>query len=407
MAVDPEIKRLLEGYSKGVETELVSILDWWTHHIHNPANSFYYGEINSKNEPDAEAPIGLVLQSRLLWTFSAAFKHTQNHQYLKAANQAYDALTQKFYDNKNGGMYWSVHPNGQVASDKKQAYGIAFAIYGLSAYYEVTLDAGALKKATDLYTSLEKHFFDSEFGGYIECLGNNWSEIDDVRLSDKDQNAIKSMNTHLHIIEAYAALYKVLPNAGIKQSIQKLLHYFEKFIIDVGTSQQNLFFEKNWTPTSSVISFGHDIEASWLLQEAAAIIDDDIYLQKFTKLATNMAGVVANNVSSEGAVYNEYHRSMNTLDFGKDWWPQAEAMVGFLNAYQNTGNIQFLQHSLKSWQVVNDYFKDPIYGEWHWGYDSSGNLMVREKAGFWKCPYHNSRACIEVANRISHLLQQQ
>jgi mannobiose 2-epimerase len=407
MAVDPEIKRLLEGYSKGIETELVSILDWWTHHINNPANCFYYGEINSKNEPDAEAPIGLVLQSRLLWTFSAAFKHTQNHQYLKAANQAYDALTQKFYDNKNGGMYWSVHPNGQVASDKKQAYGIAFAIYGLSAYYEVTLDAGALKKATDLYTSLEKHFFDSEFGGYIECLGNNWSEIDDVRLSDKDQNAIKSMNTHLHIIEAYAALYKVLPNAGIKQSIQKLLHYFEKFIIDVGTSQQNLFFEKNWTPTSSVISFGHDIEASWLLQEAAAIIDDDIYLQKFTKLATNMAGVVANNVSSEGAVYNEYHRSMNTLDFGKDWWPQAEAMVGFLNAYQNTGNIQFLQHSLKSWQVVNDYFKDPIYGEWHWGYDSSGNLMVREKAGFWKCPYHNSRACIEVANRISHLLQQQ
>jgi mannobiose 2-epimerase len=407
MAVDPEIKRLLEGYSKGIETELVSILDWWTHHINNPANCFYYGEINSKNEPDAEAPIGLVLQSRLLWTFSAAFKHTQNHQYLKAANQAYDALTQKFYDNKNGGMYWSVHPNGQVASDKKQAYGIAFAIYGLSAYYEVTLDAGALKKATDLYTSLEKHFFDSEFGGYIECLGNNWSEIDDVRLSDKDQNAIKSMNTHLHIIEAYAALYKVLPNAGIKQSIQKLLHYFEKFIIDVGTSQQNLFFEKNWTPTSSVISFGHDIEASWLLQEAAAIIDDDIYLQKFTKLATNMVGVVANNVSTEGAVYNEYHRKINTLDFGKDWWPQAEAMVGFLNAYQNTGNIQFLQHSLKSWQVVNDYFKDPIYGEWHWGYDSSGNLMVREKAGFWKCPYHNSRACIEVANRIKHLLQSQ
>ena len=407
MAVDPEIKRLLEGYSNEVEAELVSILDWWTQHIHNPANSFYYGEINRKNEPDAQAPIGLVLQSRLLWTFSAAFKHTQNHQYLKAANQSYDALVKKFYDNKNGGMYWSVHPNGQVASDKKQAYGIAFAIYSLSAYYEVTLDADALNKATDLYTSLEKHFFDSEFGGYIECLGNNWSDIDDVRLSDKDQNAIKSMNTHLHIIEAYATLYKVLPNPSIKQSIQKLLYFFEEFIIDVGTFQQNLFFEKNWTPTSSVVSFGHDIEASWLLQEAAAIIDDDMYLQKFTKLVTDMAGVVANHVSSEGAVYNEFHPSNDTLDFGKDWWPQAEAMVGFINAYQNTGNIQFLHHSLKSWQVVNDYFKDPIYGEWHWGYDSSGNLMVREKAGFWKCPYHNSRACIEVANRIKHLLQQQ
>ena len=407
MAVDPEIKRLLEEYYKDVESELRSILDWWTRHINNPSNGFYYGEINNQNEPDAKAPIGLVLQSRLLWTFSAAFKHTQNNQYLESANHAYEVLLQKFYDTQNGGMYWSVHPNGQVASDKKQAYGIAFAIYGLSAYYEATQNAGALEKATELYTCLEKHFFDLQFGGYIECLGNNWSDIEDVRLSDKDQNAIKSMNTHLHIIEAYAGLYKVFPNEGIKESIKTLLYYFEKFIIDADTFQQKLFFEKNWLPTSSVVSFGHDIEASWLLQEAAAIIEDTFYVQKFAKIANDMAGVVAIHLSTEGAVYNEYHLNSDTLDLGKDWWPQAEAMVGFLNAYQNTGNIDFLQHSLTSWKLVNDYFKDPVYGEWHWGYHPSGDLMVREKAGFWKCPYHNSRACIEVANRIQHLLQQQ
>ena len=407
MAIDPGIKNLLEGYYKEVETELASILEWWTRHINNPANGFYYGEISNKNEPDAKAPIGLVLQSRLLWTFSAAYKHTNNIIYLQAANKACDILLQKFYDATYGGMFWSVHPNGELASEKKQAYGIAFAIYGLSAYYEVSQNAGALAKATELYTCLEKNYFDIEFGGYIECLGRAWSKIEDVRLSDKDQNAIKSMNTHLHVIEAYAGLYKVFPNEGLKQSIRSLLKYFELHIIDPDTFQQKLFFEKNWQPTSGVVSFGHDIEAAWLLQEAAAIIQDLFYLQKFTKLANDMAGVVAKYLSGEGAIYNEYHPNIDNIDRGKDWWPQAEAMVGFLNAFQNTGDIQFLQHSLASWKVINDSFKDPIYGEWHWGYHASGQLMAREKAGFWKCPYHNSRACIEVADRIQHLLQTQ
>ena len=403
--MDAKIKQSLLSYKSEVEVELSSILDWWMEHMLNKETGFFYGEISGANIPDGNAPIGLVLQSRILWTFSAAYNYTQNKVYLNFAHTAYNQLITQFYDKHYGGMFWSVQPNGIPVSTKKQAYGIAFAIYGLSAYYEATKDQAALDKAAELYRCLEMHFYDPVYGGYIECLGNDFSVIEDVRLSDKDQNAIKSMNTHLHVIEAYAKLYTVLPSEALKQSVTQLLDIFEQHIIDPTTSQQKLFFEKDWTSTASEVSFGHDIEAAWLLQEAAVITKDALRIEKFTNIAQAMASEVAANLSPEGAVYNDYDIHTKVLNKGLDWWPQAEAMVGFLNAFENSGNTIYLQHSLTSWAVIKNQFKDARFGEWYWGYNASGNLLNKEKAGFWKCPYHNTRACIEVANRISHLLQ--
>lgn len=403
--MDAKIKQSLLSYKSEVEVEMSSILDWWMEHMLNKETGFIYGEISGANIPDANAPIGLVLQSRILWTFSAAYNYTQNKVYLNFAHTAYKQLITQFYDKHYGGMFWSVQPNRIPVSTKKQAYGIAFAIYGLSAYYEATKDQAALDKAAELYRCLEMHFYDSVYGGYIECLGNDFSVIEDVRLSDKDQNAIKSMNTHLHVIEAYAKLYTVLPSEALKQSVTQLLVIFEQHIIDPATSQQKLFFQNDWTSTDSEVSFGHDIEAAWLLQEAAVITKDALRIEKFTNIAQAMASEVAANLSPEGAVYNDYDIHTKVLNKGLDWWPQAEAMVGFLNAFEISGSTIYLQHSLTSWAVINKQFKDARFGEWYWGYDASGNLLNKEKAGFWKCPYHNSRACIEVANRISHLLQ--
>ena len=243
--MDAKVKHSLLSYQSEVEVELSSILDWWMEHMLNKETGFFYGEISGANIPDGNAPIGLVLQSRILWTFSAAYNHTQNKVYLSFAHTAYKQLITQFYDNEYGGMFWSVHPNGSTVSTKKQAYGIAFAIYGLSAYYEATKDQAALDKAAELYRCLDMHFYDPVYGGYIECLGNDFSVIEDVRLSDKDQNAIKSMNTHLHVIEAYAKLYTVLPSQALKQSVTQLLDIFEQHIIDPTTSQQKLFFEKD------------------------------------------------------------------------------------------------------------------------------------------------------------------
>ncbi len=405
MLNDPEIKNSLLRYKTEVAEELSSILDWWIEHMLNKETGFFYGEISNDNIPNVHAPIGLVLQSRLLWTFSAAYKHTHNQVYLSFAHIAYQQLVTMFYDKHYGGMFWSVCPDGVPASIKKQAYGIAFAIYGLSAYYQVSKDPSALNKADELYLCLEKYYYDPEYGGYIESLGNDFSAIEDVRLSEKDQNAIKSMNTHLHVIEAYAKLYVVLPSEPLKRSIEQLLDIFDQHIINATTFQQKLFFEKNWTCINDVVSYGHDIEASWLLQEVAIVIEDGSRIKKFTKLAQQMAEVVAQNLSEKGAVYNDYNKLTKELDKGIDWWPQAEAMVGFLNAFQNSGKAAFFQKSLSSWTLIQTSFKDPKFGEWHWGYNANGMLLYTEKAGFWKCPYHNSRACIEVSDRISRLIK--
>jgi mannobiose 2-epimerase len=405
MLINPAIKNSLLSYKAAVEVELASILDWWMEHMVNKETGFFYGEVSSTNQPDAHAPIGLVLQSRLLWTFSTSFKHTNNQAYLNFAHKAYQQLLTLFYDKQYGGMFWSVHPSGVPVSTKKQAYGIAFAIYGLAAYYEAAKNQDALDKVAELYSCLEKNFYDPVYGGYIESLGNDFSVIEDVRLSDKDQNAIKSMNTHLHVIEAYAMLYVVLPTESLKRSIEQLLDIFEQHIIDATRFQQQLFFEKNWTCTSALVSYGHDIEASWLLQEAAVVIGDFARIKKYINFAQCMAAAVARNLSSAGAVYNDYNTNTKELDRGIDWWPQAEAMVGFLNAFQNSGNADFVQKSLSSWALVQTSFKDLQLGEWHWGYNANGVLLKKEKAGFWKCPYHNSRACIEVAQRVSQLLK--
>jgi mannobiose 2-epimerase len=207
------------------------------------------------------------------------------------------------------------------------------------------------------------------------------------------------------VIEAYAMLYVVLPTESLKRSIEQLLDIFEQYIIDATTFQQQLFFEKNWISTSAVVSYGHDIEASWLLQEAAVVIGDFSRIKKYINFAQSMAAEVARNLSSAGAVYNDYNTNTKELDKGIDWWPQAEAMVGFLNAFQNSGNADYVQKSLSSWALIKTLFKDLKFGEWHWGYNDKGILLEKEKAGFWKCPYHNSRACIEVAQRVSQLLK--
>lgn len=404
MILSPEIQKTLRHYKQEVDAELQSLLNWWMLHIPDKNNGGFYGEINQVNIPQIDQPNGLVLQSRLLWTFATTFANTGEKKYLDFADAVYNYLIERFSDPIYGGMYWSVGRDGIPVATKKQAYGLAFAIYGLSAYYEASSNEAALAKAIELYHCIEKYCSDKIQGGYVECLQRDWSVIEDVRLSDKDQNAIKSMNTHLHIIEAYTKLYTVSKNDSVKNAIHALLNCFEKHIIHPDTLQQKLFFQANWQPTSSDISYGHDIEAAWLLHESAMVLGDPLVIQKFEKIAVAMAQVVADNTAEDGALYNEFNALTLHLNKGKDWWPQAEAMVGFLNAYELTQQQSFLDHSLASWNLIKKYFIDHIHGEWYWGYDETGKLIKREKAGFWKCPYHNSRACMEVSRRITHLL---
>ncbi len=278
---------------------------------------------------------------------------------------------------------------------------MAFCIYGLSEYYQATNSITALEKAKEFYTLIEKYSYDPEYGGYLEAFTGNWQLLDDLRLSDKDANEKKTMNTHLHVLEAYANLYSVWKDEKLGKAIQQLLSIFWIRSLTLKLINNILFFTQEWEIRSSVISYGHDIEASWLLNEAAIAINDPVILDRIEKNAVGMAAAVLSGVDEDGGLWYEFDPAKNEYNKEKHWWPQAEAMVGFFNAYQLTGEDKYLSSSLNSWSYIKKYLKDKVHGEWIWGIDENGLPMQKEKAGFWKCPYHNGRACLEMMKRIS------
>ncbi len=392
----------LQAYKSEVEQELNDILKYWIDNTVDVVNGGFVGKIDNDNIIDDKAPKGSVLNARLLWSFSAAYNLTKNVQYLQMAERAFKYICKYFIDKEFGGVYWTVDHKGDPLGTKKQVYAVSFAIYGLSEYYRATEDKEAKTLAIQLYNDIVRHSYDEKYGGYIEAYTREWKEISDLRLSDKDANEKKTMNTHLHVMEGFAHLYRIWPDAGLKQKLQELIHLFLDHIIDKNTQHLILFFDEDWTPKSNILSYGHDIEAAWLVQEAAEVIQDHTLIETVKEQSLLMATAVARGLDSDGGLWYEKDIIANHLVKEKHWWPQAEAMVGFYNAYQISGDEQYLQHSIDSWQFIKNYIKDNENGEWYWGIKEDNSIMDGEdKAGLWKCPYHNSRACIEICQRIA------
>ncbi len=392
----------ISAYKAAMETELRLILDWWMHHMMDEKNGGFYGSVSNSNEP-AVTEKGVVLNSRILWSFAAAYNFSPKEEYLKFAERAFNYIENNFIDYRYGGVYWSVDEKGKMKDGKKQIYGLAFCIYGLSEYYRVSSDNTALIIAKDLYNTIEQYSFDKVHGGYIEAFTREWYSSGDLRLSDKDDNERKTMNTHLHIIEAYANLYTVWPDDELKQKIENLLGYFDSYIINKQNHHLNLFMDDEWNVRSSLISFGHDIEAAWLLQECAEVINHQQYINLYRQLSIALADAAAEGLDvKDGGLWYEYDPTKNQLIKEKHWWPQAEAMVGFFNAYQIAREEKYLHYSVNCFEFVKNKIKDNEKGEWIWGIQEDGAIIKKEKAGLWKCPYHNSRACIELIKRISN-----
>ena len=393
-----DIKVQLAHYKAAVKVELEDLLHWWRTYTVDEQHGGFYGEIGNDNEAILNQPKGIVLNSRILWTFSAAFLLKQQEEDLAIAKRAFSYILDCFYDSSKGGFYWSVDAHGKMQDGKKQIYGQAFTIYGLVEYYKATGDEKALELAKNTYQLIERHSFDPVNLGYIEAFGKDWQPLADLRLSDKDLNAEKSMNTHLHIIEAYANLYLVWKDGQLATAIKKLLFVFKNYII-TAANRLSLFFSVDWKPQSPLISYGHDIEAAWLLQECAEILGDEEEIVVFKTLALKLTNAVNDGVDNDGGMYYEYDPANDHLIREKHWWPQAEAMVGFFNAYQLTANPEYLLKSISSWSFISTTLKDCKNGEWYWGIYPDGTVMNENKAGFWKCPYHNGRACLEILKR--------
>jgi mannobiose 2-epimerase len=392
----------LSDYKKEVSEELFSILNYWMLNAVDNINGGFAGKIDNENNIDYTAPKGSVLNARILWAFSAAYNQYKKKNYLDTATRAFEYIEKHFFDKEFGGVFWTVDAKGNMLNSKKQIYAQAFCIYGLSEYYAASQNKQALNTALQLYESIEEYSYDSLMKGYLEAFTREWVEPDDLRLSERDANEKKTMNTHLHIAEAYTNLYKVHPSSILKNKIIELLELFDKYFINHQTHHLKLFFDEAWKEKSSLISFGHDIEAAWLLQRCAEIIEDENWIQTFKQHAIKITDAAAEGLNKDGGIWYEYEPSNQTLTKEKHWWVQAEAMVGFFNAYQITNDEKYLEYSINTWQFVKEHIIDKKRGEWFWGIKSDYSIIQNEdKVGIWKCPYHNSRACLEIINRIA------
>ncbi|GGB13122.1 AGE family epimerase/isomerase [Puia dinghuensis] len=390
-------------YQEEMSRELQSILQYWMLNTPDEKQGGFIGRIDEDDRPHPEAPKGLVLNSRILWSFSAAWRYTGQWIYRPVATRAYDYLIAHFLDRESGGAFWSLDAAGRPLNTRKQIYGQAFALYGLSEYYRATGDQAVLGEAIRLYQTIEERSFDQVYNGYFEAFSRDWQPLEDLRLSEKDANEQKTTNTHLHVLEAYTTLYAVWPDTGLRGKIRQLLAVFTNHILDPATGHLGLFFSADWQPMSQLISYGHDIEAAWLLHEAALVIEDEEWIRITAGLCLKLADVTLEGLDEEdGGLWHE--KEEDGLVREKHWWPQAEAMVGFLRAWTISGESRWWEKSKTVWSFVKHYIRESNGKEWYWGVRADHTPMPgHEKAGFWKCPYHNSRACLEVIRTLEKI----
>lgn len=384
--------------AEAFKKELLNILDYWEKYGPDLEKGGFYGQVTYENKPVKDAARSVVLTGRILWTFSLAHRLFKEPKYLTLADRAYQQLVKYFFDPEHGGVYWTVNADGTPQEMKKQIYGNAFAMYGLSEYYRVTHYAPALEKAKELFNVIEKHAFDPVNGGYREAFSRDWSETDDYILSKKPW--VKSMNTHLHLVEAYTNLYSVWPDNKLKRQTSDMLEAILTHIVNAETNSMQLFFDEKWKAKDNIISYGHDIEASWLLFETAEVLHDEKLIEKVKKKSIEMAVAASKGLSPDGALNYEYDPETKHLQTDRSWWVAAEQMVGFYNAFQLTKEEQFKIKAQRSWDYIVTRFVDKDKGEWFGTVKADGTQIKGDKINAWKCPYHNARACAEMWRRI-------
>lgn len=404
----------LHSFARRAEQELrQNILPFWLKHARNQERGGFHAFIGEDMRLRDDQPRGSLLTSRILWTFSAAYRRHPDPAYLEMAHYAYDDLTKRFLDPAHGGVFWAVGADQAPADTRKQVYGQVFAIYGLAEYFRATGAQAALAQAIAIYRLVDQHARDPVHGGYFDALDREWHRMGVNLLGP----APKSQNSHIHILEAFTNLLRVWPDGGLRARHRELIELISHRIIDPRTNHLVLFMQDDWTPVGDEVSYGHDIELSWLLVEAAEVLGDKELLARVkTKALAVAAAALATGLDQDGGMYNEgtNHGPTNT---NKEWWVQAEAAVGFLNAYQLSGDPRYYAQALASWKFIQTYLVDRHQGDWHSLLRRDGSPVLEAtlpnglkmpyaKLSTWKCPYHNSRSCLELAERLEALAGQ-
>ncbi len=400
------------------------ILPYWEKSGPDTKGEGFFGEIDFYDNPRPELERSVVMVSRHLWTFSAAARFLRDERWLKTAKAAFDYLINRFLDKEYGGFYWAVRQNGESSVTKKQSYGQAFAIYALVEYARcpyVNQDerdhAGNL--ALSVFQLLESNARDRAYGAYREALERDWSPTLDRRLSPADLDCEKSMNTNLHVMEAYTNLFRYSGNPAVAEALYALLDSFSSEIVQAD-GHLALFFDEKWRRLDTKVSYGHDIEASWLIEEALTVLDDTDSLIEGDRSSDNdkrqalrarcakacealaFSALTQGWDEESGALEEEAASASSKAERKTDriWWCQAEAIVGFIAAYQRGGNQRYLEAANKTLQFIERSIKSPS-GDWLWGRAADGqSLGGQPKGGNWKTGYHNGRMCMELIERL-------
>jgi mannobiose 2-epimerase len=423
----------LATWRRQIETELTgNILPFWIEHTVDVGHGGFVGALTNDLEIHNEAPRSSVICARILWTYAAAFRRFRRPTYLKMAARAYSYLTEVFWDDQHQGVYWQVNAEGHPINLRKHSYAQAFAIYGLAEYYLATGDEQSLARARQLFALFERHAHDPVHGGYIEGCGEAWDALADMRLSDKEPDCRKSMNTLLHILEAYTNLLRVADEPLLRTRLGELIDIFLDKVMTpaappalpatppasqtpvtpaaisapslagpANLARFHLFFDDAWQPLPDHVSYGHDIEGSWLLVEAAKALGDPSRMARTEAAAISLAAaVLQNGLAPDGSVVYARHRD-GSVDATKHWWAQAECVVGFINAWQICHSEPYYAAAQTLWHVIETQFVDRTNGEWYKVLDPQGRpLATQYKVGPWECPYHHARMCLELLTRF-------
>lgn len=377
-----------------------NILLWWTGRMVDTVNGGFYGraDVNDNIYPDAER--GGVVNSRILWTYSSAFRILRDSSYLQIADAAKKYLSDHFIDKEYGGAYRSVDFTGNPLDTRKQIYIESFFIYAFSEYARATGDSSALETAIEIYNCIERYAFDKEYNGYFELFDRKWNRLRDRLIGEKDDQDEKTMNTHLHLLESYTSLYRVWPDKQLGEKLHNLISIFTDKITDKSTYHLVPFMKRNWEKTSDSHSYGHDIEASWLLCEAASLTGDKELISGIEEISLKIADAASEGLFQDGSMATEKNLLTGHVTSARSWWEQAETVVGYVNAFEISGWDKYLEKAVKCWDYIKDHFIDKQNGGWFSTVTEDGMPGKTDKAGFWICPYHNGRMCLELTGRV-------
>jgi cellobiose epimerase len=399
--ITPDQKQKLEQLKKEVSEDLTkNILPYWSLRMVDYVNGGFYGRIDGNDKVYPEVEKGGILNARILWTFSSAYRVLGDTSYLRLANRAKDYILAHFIDSQYGGTYMSLKADGTPSNTRKHIYTNAFFIYALTEYSRATGNKQALAEAMKIFELFEKNAADSEYGGYYEVFSNDWKRVRERLIGESSDKDEKTMNTSLHIMEAYTNLYRASGDKLVGDRLRNLIKIFLDKIIDKKTSHLICFMDRNWNGTSSVDSYGHDIESSWLLYEAASLLGDQKLIGRVKETGIKIANAALEGYQPDGSMLSDKNNATGHVRTQRSWWEQAETIVGYLNAFELTGDESYLNRSLNCWEYTKQHFVDAKNGGW-FSYVSESGVHGGDKGGYWICPYHNGRMCMEVIERVN------